>query len=330
MPAALLGELFTMNHDRLFKELIASFFIEFVDLLLPDLSPYIDRNAEIVQLDKELFNDLTEGESLIADLVMKLKFQGEDIFFLIHVESQAKVQRHFPRRMFIYFCRLSEKYNMLVYPVVVFSYKSAKRNEPDFYEVKFPNKRILRFDYTTIQFGQVPWRTFLSNDNPIAAALMSTMKMDKSERPLVKLECLRLLARLKLDPARSKLIGGFVDSYLNLTARELKQFEREREMLLPIEREETVALVSRWEKTGIEIGLMQGRQEGKEAGLLQGSERVVERQLRRRFGDLSLDLVSKLNQLTTDQIEDLGEALLDFASLDDLDRWLSIHEDPAL
>ena len=78
----------------------------------------------------------------------------------------------------------------------------------------------------------------------MAAALMSTMKMDKTERPLVKLECLRLLARLKLDPARSKLIGGFLESYLKLTANELKQFERESKELLPKEREETVALVS--------------------------------------------------------------------------------------
>ena len=35
-----------MNHDRLFKELIGSFFIEFVDLLLPDLAPYDVHNED--------------------------------------------------------------------------------------------------------------------------------------------------------------------------------------------------------------------------------------------------------------------------------------------
>jgi len=311
-----------MNHDRLFKELIASFFIEFVDLLLPDIAPYIDRDAEIVQLDKEVFNDLTEGESRIADLVMKLKFKGKDVFFLIHVENQSRGQKNFPRRMFIYFCRLSEKFNMPIYPVALFSYKSKKRIERDHYEVKFPNMSVMRFNFTVIQLGRMPWRDFLNQENPVAAALMSTMQMDKSERPLVKLECLRLLVRLKLDPARSKLIGGFIDSYLKLTASELKQFEREQETLLPKEREETVALISSWESRGIEQGLEQGRQEGRMSGLHDGKEQLIIRQINRRIGDVDTMLSSRIAKLTPPQLDDLGEALLDFTNIADLEHWL--------
>jgi len=101
----------------------------------------------------------------------------------------------------------------------------------------------------------------LSN-NPVASALMARMRVSKEERPKVKLECLRLLSRLELDPARSKLIGGFIDSYLKLTKQEMKQYEREFTELTPTEREATMALVSSWEQKGIELGIERGIERG--------------------------------------------------------------------
>lgn len=69
------------------------------------------------------------------------------------------------------------------------------------------------------------WRDFLNQPNPVAAALMSKMKIDPGDRPRVKVECLRLLATLRLDPARSKLISGFVNTYLQLNVQEEQAFQ---------------------------------------------------------------------------------------------------------
>jgi hypothetical protein len=98
-----------IDHDRLFKELVTTFFAEFVELLLPELSTYFDPGS-IEFLDKELFTDVTEGERHEADVVARARFQGEDSFFLVHVENQAQVQPEFGRRMFRYFARLHEKH----------------------------------------------------------------------------------------------------------------------------------------------------------------------------------------------------------------------------
>ena len=49
---------------------------------------------------------------------------------------------------------------------------------------------------------------------------MTKMSIAPEDRPRVKLECLRMVATLKLDPARSQLIGMFMNSYLKLTAAE--------------------------------------------------------------------------------------------------------------
>ncbi|HYM00267.1 MAG TPA: flagellar assembly protein H, partial [Blastocatellia bacterium] len=41
-----------IDHDRLFKELISTFFIEFLDLFLPEVCSYIDAGS-LEFLDKE-------------------------------------------------------------------------------------------------------------------------------------------------------------------------------------------------------------------------------------------------------------------------------------
>ena len=91
-----------IDHDRLFKELIETFFFDFVDLFLPEIAHYLDRDS-ISFLDKELFTDVTSGESHEVDLVVKGRFKGKETFFLIHIEAQSSSESGFARRMFRYF-----------------------------------------------------------------------------------------------------------------------------------------------------------------------------------------------------------------------------------
>jgi len=175
---------------------------------------------------------------------------------------------------------LTEKYDLPVYPVVIYSHNSPRFGEPNQYEVSFHDRMVLRFEYTVVQLNLLSWRDFVDSNNPVASALMARMRVSKEERPKVKLECLRLLSRLELDPARSTLIGGFIDSYLKLTKQEMKQYEREFAELTPTEREATMALVSSWEQKGIELGI----ERGIERGIEQGKNEVIVRQIRHRFG----------------------------------------------
>ena len=76
-----------------------------------------DREAAVVPLDKEVFTDVTLGGKHEVDLLMRARFRGEEAFFLLHVENQSTAQGDFPKRMFRYFARLTEKYDLPVYPV---------------------------------------------------------------------------------------------------------------------------------------------------------------------------------------------------------------------
>ncbi|MBW4613465.1 MAG: DUF4351 domain-containing protein [Desmonostoc vinosum HA7617-LM4] len=69
------------------------------------------------------------------------------------------------------------------------------------------------------------------------------------------------------------------------------------------------------------------RQEGQVEGIKQGEQReafrFLSRQLNRRFGEINASLIERIQGLSTEQLEVLGEAFLDFSSVTDLEAWLN-------
>jgi hypothetical protein len=299
-----------IDHDRLFKELLSTFIIEFLELFIPEVVSYLELDT-LVFLDKEVFTDVTAREQYEADLIVKCQFRGQETCFLIHIENQSYVQADFGQRMFRYFSRLYEKFGIPVYPIVVFSQDTPRTQQPNIFEVGFPNKVVLSFNYEVIQLNRLNWRDFLQQENPVASALMAKMKIAPEERPRVKSECLRLLATLRLNPAKTKMISGFVDTYLKLNAAEEDIFKAEIAKFEPVKQEEVMEIVTSWMQEGIEVGK------------LEGEFAIITRQLNRRIGLVTPELQERLKQLSTTELEDLAEALFDFSSMDDLLIWLN-------
>ena len=103
-------------HDRLFKELIITFFREFIELFLPELAAYLDRRS-IRFLDKEIFTDVTSRERHEVDVAALARFRGQDSCFVVHIETQGQKQKRFEQRMFGYFARLWMKFRLPIYPM---------------------------------------------------------------------------------------------------------------------------------------------------------------------------------------------------------------------
>jgi predicted transposase YdaD len=68
------------------------------------------------------------------------------------------------------------------------------------------------------------------------------------------------------------------------------------------------------------------RLEGLLEGRLEGERSLISRLLNRRVGHLPEPLKEKINSLSLSQLELLGEALLDFSALADLEAWLMQQE----
>jgi len=212
--------------------------------------------------------------------------------------------------MFHYFARLDAKYLLPIFPIVIFSYNEPKRPEKSQYVVKFPNRKILEFNYVAIQLNNLNWRSYLNQPNPVAAALMAKMDFKPEERVRVKLECLRMLVTLQLNPAKMELISGFIDTYLRLNTAEEQQLETELKQADLVEKEQIMEIVTSWMEKGMEKGIKQRERE------------IITRLLKRRFNNINTELENRISELSSEQIENLADDIFDFQSLDDFINWL--------
>ena len=147
---------------------------------------------------------------------------------------------------------------------------------------------------------------------PVAAALMAKMKIDPADRPRVKVECLRMIANLKLDKARTHQLSGFIDSYLRLNSVEKEQFQVEVDKIkLPQERENVMEITTSWKE--------EGRVEGRESA----TRALAIKLLTKKVGNLSPELLARVSSLNLDRLEALAEDLLDFKHVGDLERWMA-------
>jgi flagellar biosynthesis/type III secretory pathway protein FliH len=228
--------------------------------------------------------------------------------------------------MFTYFARLHQKFALPVYPIVIFSYDRPQKEAILQYKIEFPDLKVLEFNYQVVQLNRLNWRDFINQPNPVAAALMAKMKIAPRDRAKVKAQCLRLLVTLRLDAARMQLISGFVDTYLNLNSSEEIEFQQEISTFIQPEQEGVMQITTSWMRRGLEQGLEQGLERGLERGLEQGLARernLIIRLIKRKLGAIDVDIESRIMPLNIDDLERVGEALLDFSTVEDLTNWLN-------
>jgi predicted transposase/invertase (TIGR01784 family) len=309
-----------IDHDRLFKELIETFFAEFMELFYPAAYQAIDF-AHLKFLQQEVFTDVTAGEKHKVDLLIETKLKGEESLILLHVEPQGYAQKDFNERMFIYFSRLHEKYRRKILPISIFTYDQV-RDEPDRFEIGFTFLEVLRFCFYKLELKKLSWREYILSDNPVAAALLSKMGFKEDEKVQVKLEFMRILARLKLDPARMELIGGFFETYLKLNREEEEEFYRELGRIDEKEVQAIMQITTTWHEKGRTEGIAEGRTEGIAEGRAEETRTIILEFLEHRFGEQPLGVAVKLKEIR--QLEQLQKIRLEIFKASSLEEALAI------
>jgi predicted transposase/invertase (TIGR01784 family) len=110
----------------------------------------------------------------------------------------------------------------------------------------------------------------------------------------VKAECLRLLVTLKLDPAKSRLISKFVDSYLRLDVKEEQMFQAEIDRMGMTQKEGIMQTMTSWEEKGMKKGLEKATQSIAINLLRQG---------------ISIDTIAQATGLTLTQLQEIQAKL---------------------
>jgi hypothetical protein len=214
--------------------------------------------------------------------------------------------------------------------VVIYSFDKPRKLQPGKHEIAFPGFVVNRFQFRVIQLNRLKWRDYIATPNPVATALMSKMQIARRDRVKVKVQCLRLIATLRLDPARSQLIAGFVRTYLQMTRPELVELQREVGLLPREELNTMLTLTNEWielgeergEERGIEKGIAKGIVEGLEQGMERGrateARSLILRLGTKRFGAASAESEAVLEAADIVRLEAFVERLLEVESWQEL------------
>jgi predicted transposase/invertase (TIGR01784 family) len=120
-----------------------------------------------------------------------------------------------------------------------------------------------------------------------------------------------LLQRARTEIADSSLARDIIDLLETVLVSKFAQLSREEI--------QAMFLLSDIKQTRV---YQEAKQEGRQEGEQAGEVRLVLRLLSKRFGNIGDRRVEMINSLTLEQLDDLGDALLDFGNITDLDNWL--------
>ena len=135
-----------------------------------------------------------------------------------------------------------------------------------------------------------------------------------------KVQLVKLLEERNLSTERAGFLYDFIDSIVQIPEDLEEEFYFET-----TNKEQNMPFITTVERVVERRALAQGREEGRQEGQQTQALAMVLRQLKRRLGELSADLETRIGQLDLAELEALGEALLDFHSAEDLAQWLQVH-----
>ena len=169
--------------------------------------------------------------------------------------------------------------------------------------------QVLDFRFLILELRKHNWRNYIRSNNPAAAALLSKMGYQEKERVQVKLEFLRMLVRMELDPARMTLLTGFFETYLRLNEEEERQLEAEIGRIDAKEAERMLEITTSWER--------KGRAEGK----VEGQADLLIRQLKKKFDNVPPEIETRVRNLPPEKLQQLAEAMFDLKTIEDVKNF---------
>ncbi|WP_448562382.1 Rpn family recombination-promoting nuclease/putative transposase [Trichothermofontia sp.] len=197
--------------------------------------------------------------------------------------------------------------------IVIVIYPSRKVEQPDLapFQVLLDSRHVHRI--------------YLDELGPIAAlpiglALMVLTTLKETQAPVA---ARALIARVKQALPSAAANHDIIDLITTIMVYRFSQLSRaEVEAMLGITLQET-RVYQEAKAEGRQEGRQEGHQEGRQEGRQEEGRSLIIRQLTHRFGKLSASVTQQINQLSLEELETLGEALLDFKTIADLWVWLN-------
>jgi len=298
------------DYDSPWKEVIESYFREFMDFFFPAASREIDWGRGYQFLDKELQQVTREaevGRRVVDKLAQVWRDGGAEAWVLVHLEVQGQKEADFERRMYTYNYRLYDRYQRIVVSLAVLSDEQARWRPKRFGYGLWGCSVAFRFPVVKLLDYRRRWAELEASNNPFAVVVMAHLKTqatrrDDKSRYGWKLRLVRRLYERQYSKEDVLRLFRFIDWLMRLPEemednlwRELHQYEEEKRM----------PYITSVERIGLKKGLLAAIKLG----------------LKLKFGEAGLRLLPEITALTDIAVlEEITAGLERVKTLDELRR----------
>jgi predicted transposase YdaD len=278
-----------MKYDTTFKELFPD-----VKVLFKLLT-----NSNVVNIENIEFPSVQQRR---ADLIATLENGG-----LLHLELQSDNDDKMLWRELEYCGLISQRYQQVPLQIVLYIEEQSPRFKT---QINTPN---LTYRYDLINIKNLDCTDLLQSeslsDNLLALLGKLQDKQTAFQRVMKKIAVLPQNKRADMLEKLAILVG--------LRPKELPLLlEKEKYMSISIDLEQNpifVEIFNRYTQRGEESGEQRGIQIGEQRGKL-----LLQKQLEKRFGELPLWTINRLEQANSQQLEHWGLQIFDAQRLEDL------------
>jgi predicted transposase/invertase (TIGR01784 family) len=270
-----------IRKDILWKGILEDCFEDFFAFFYPDAVDDFDFSRGVAFLDKELealFPEAQEKDRIADKLAKVFTADGHEEWVLIHVEVQGYKDEDFSKRMFTYFYRIYDRYQVPVHAIAILT-DEQKSYHPRAFEYHFL-KTHLQYEFDTFKLKNCTAADFQKTpDNPFSIALELAWEsfQKRPDQELLELKLTLIKRLLKAGHNRQKVsrVMDFIKFYLSF---EHMETELQLDYLIDLVegkkepfgiRERILTELARQYK---EEGLQEGREEGRVEGRVEGRE----------------------------------------------------------
>jgi hypothetical protein len=298
--------------DTPWKQILESYFPQFMAFFFPEAYSQIDWSRGFDFLDGELQQITLEAETgkRIIDKLAKVYLRnGGEQWIAAHVEIQNQKEDEFGERVFVYFARLRDKFKREVASFAVLGDTDVNWRPNSFARETLGCNLQFSFPIIKLVDYKKQKEDLAASDNPFAivvqahlAAQATKGKESQQRRRKQKLDIMKMMYDRGYSQQQVTDLYRFVDWVLTLPPDLAGAFKTD---LIVYEGEKNMPYISEIERES----------------LAKGEAKVVIKQLNRR-GQLSEEMLAKIEALPIDQLEQLALDLLDFTTSNDLAEWL--------
>ncbi|MDJ0662407.1 MAG: Rpn family recombination-promoting nuclease/putative transposase [Crocosphaera sp.] len=279
-----------MRRDSIFYKLFQTY-----PALLFELVTNPPENASEYKFDSVA---IKEPRFEIDGVFLPPENESTGVVYFCEVQFQ-KDERLYERvfaESFLYFYRNRDRFSNWK-AVIIYPNRNTEQNDTISYDILLNSEQVNRIYLD--ELGHI-------RELPLELAVMLLTTVDEEQAPQ---EARYLLQRTQQERPK-QLKQGIIELITTIIAYKFETLTRyEVEEMLGITFEET-RFYQDIEQTGRE----KGRKEGEKS--------LIFRQLTKRIGELSPEVCQRVENLSLEELENLGEALLDFSSIADLENWL--------